>query len=523
MSTQEEILKIRFQAEGDAAIKRAQAELEKLEKAAGRAAEKFRAGTLDQARFGKAAEMLGGQIAAARAKLEAFEKASGKAGGQKRNLGMAALEAGRALEDLNYGLVGVMNNIPQLALALGAGAGLTGVIGILGAAVLFLSRNWESVSEKFAVGVPNETITSLEKARSELEKINGELEKIAAKPRLSVAERIRAGTLKLRKEDLEREVGRDEAIGRAFEGKSDREAEVARVVGDLVRNSGLDRRDFTGMVARAAGGTAAGRELLSDALQGNEGSARQLARLLQARGNGTRAAQLGQALGVGLAGNPSAADFGPTRADLEAGLEAREAARRREARDAEALERENRANADRYARDRDRRAAELAGPLRQRFDDERLAGRAIDAGQVRGELERAGLGAAEAAELAGPVLTALMEGLEARVRERALQRGETPEAAEAGLATDRRRQVRLEALGRRGEALRRQQELMADWQAQAGNRRPSEVMDIGRVAESIQQAVGGVNYQQQAVNELAKLVKINERMERDLRDVGRLR
>lgn len=335
MAVTDEIFRLRYQAEGEAAIKRAQDELRRLEAAADRAAQKFREGTLDEQRFGRATEVLGQKIAAARSSLDGYERAA-RGGGGTRNIGMAALEAGRALEDLNYGLVGVMNNIPQLAMALGAGAGLTGVIGILGAAVLFLSRNWEKVAGAFAVGIPNDTISSLDRARGELEKINGELDKLAKTERISIADKIRIGTLRLKREDLERQVADAEAVDSLFGGQSDRAKEVAGIVSRVVANSGMARDDLTrlitGGVAELGGPGAigmpglgladAGRQLAAGAQRGDEASARQLARALEA--SGPRGAALARQIGSGLSGQPSGADFGPTRETFDAAMADRE-------------------------------------------------------------------------------------------------------------------------------------------------------------------------------------------------------
>lgn len=60
--------------------------------------------------------------------------------GTKRSIGDAALTAAYFVDDLQYGIKGVVNNIPQLAMAFGAGAGLTGVVSIAAVAVSLL---WE--------------------------------------------------------------------------------------------------------------------------------------------------------------------------------------------------------------------------------------------------------------------------------------------------------------------------------------------------------------------------------------------
>lgn len=48
-----------------------------------------------------------------------------------KNSGRAVLEASRAIEDLQFGVVGVLNNLPGLVQSLGGGAGLAGVISLV--------------------------------------------------------------------------------------------------------------------------------------------------------------------------------------------------------------------------------------------------------------------------------------------------------------------------------------------------------------------------------------------------------
>lgn len=63
----------------------------------------------------------------------------------KRNLGQSALELGRAVEDLQYGLGGVINNLPGLLMGLGAGAGLIGVVQLGAVAVNQLVKEFSKV------------------------------------------------------------------------------------------------------------------------------------------------------------------------------------------------------------------------------------------------------------------------------------------------------------------------------------------------------------------------------------------
>lgn len=73
-----------------------------------------------------------GAVAAGKAvgKLADETKRLGDTAGRKGNAAQAILEVSRGLEDLQYGIRGVLNNIPSLVFALGGGAGLAGVISI---------------------------------------------------------------------------------------------------------------------------------------------------------------------------------------------------------------------------------------------------------------------------------------------------------------------------------------------------------------------------------------------------------
>lgn len=62
------------------------------------------------------------------AEIKTLEGAATKAAGSKGDAGMGMLQLGQALEDAQYGLRGVMNNIPGLVMSLGLGAGAAGVL-----------------------------------------------------------------------------------------------------------------------------------------------------------------------------------------------------------------------------------------------------------------------------------------------------------------------------------------------------------------------------------------------------------
>jgi chemotaxis protein histidine kinase CheA len=66
--------------------------------------------------------------------------------GGATNAGVAMLMFSQGLEDAQYGLRGVMNNIPPLVMALGGGPGLAGVISVAMVAVSGLAKIWEKLN-----------------------------------------------------------------------------------------------------------------------------------------------------------------------------------------------------------------------------------------------------------------------------------------------------------------------------------------------------------------------------------------
>ena len=76
--------------------------------------------------------------------------AQGKNAKSTKNAGLAALEFSRAVEDAQYGMRGVLNNIPQLVQFMGGGAGLAGAISLaavgLTQLVEALSRSGKEIS-----------------------------------------------------------------------------------------------------------------------------------------------------------------------------------------------------------------------------------------------------------------------------------------------------------------------------------------------------------------------------------------
>lgn len=108
--------------------------------------------------------------------LNEVNRAAGGAAGGTRNLGQSALEVSRGVEDLQYGLNGVLNNIPSLVAALGGGAGLAGVISLAAVAGFQLWKAFSSGS-KDATDQVNDFKEAINKASERYEEIFGRLDK----------------------------------------------------------------------------------------------------------------------------------------------------------------------------------------------------------------------------------------------------------------------------------------------------------------------------------------------------------
>jgi len=77
-----------------------------------------------------------------------LSKGQDKAAKSQRNSGLAALEFSRAVEDAQYGVRGVLNNIPQLIQFMGGGAGLAGVVSLAAVALTQLVERIAKTDEE---------------------------------------------------------------------------------------------------------------------------------------------------------------------------------------------------------------------------------------------------------------------------------------------------------------------------------------------------------------------------------------
>ena len=159
------------------------------------------------------------------------------------NLGMGALAAAQAFEDMQYGIRGVLNNIPQMVLMFGGPAGLAAAISVAAVAGTILFEKFASGTEK-AKKETEDWVETLGKARKAFEDMEvSALERQAQR----MAERARQYAAEIASIDFEnrRGSGQEGIEARRIEGErlvalANNRLEIARVETALVSASGAE-------------------------------------------------------------------------------------------------------------------------------------------------------------------------------------------------------------------------------------------------------------------------------------------
>lgn len=174
-------------------------------------------------------------------RLTGSMQAVGSAAGNRAGAaGYAVLELSRGLEDLQYGIAGVLNNIPALVqdlgklggLTSGAGAAIAGGISLAAVAAFQLYRHWDDIVGLFMTETPH-VVSKVDELKATIEdlskkkvKLDVDVERLeAAKRELKEIESSLQAVEKLRVQQAEYEQRSGQAIQRAIaEGPEGRTA-----------------------------------------------------------------------------------------------------------------------------------------------------------------------------------------------------------------------------------------------------------------------------------------------------------
>lgn len=133
-------------------------------------------------------------MAQQQARVGEIQRALGPAAGATRDTGRALMEFSRAAEDAQYGVSGVLNNIPSLVQALGGSAGLTGAISLAVVAGYQLVKHWGDLMDAFGAGGTKTEAERMEELAKATEKtVEQEKELLAYQEKRAAIERQRKG------------------------------------------------------------------------------------------------------------------------------------------------------------------------------------------------------------------------------------------------------------------------------------------------------------------------------------------
>ena len=217
---------------------------------------------------GEAFVALGKKVGAARRDLaDAHQETRKLAGvmGRGGNGGMAVLEFSRAFEDAQYGIRGVLNNIPGLIAMLGGGAGLAGVISL---AAVAGTQLWEAfANSKDAEEGVDAIAEAADKLEKRLKALRDRRQEIAKIPTIDSTAGITEATTALRlqtegfqqniqavKDRIAAEEKLDAILNQGALGEVDRAEASGKISGDdaAKRRADIERSAKQRQVARAA-------------------------------------------------------------------------------------------------------------------------------------------------------------------------------------------------------------------------------------------------------------------------------
>jgi hypothetical protein len=171
--------------------------------------------------------------------LRKVEPAAQMAGRGMKNWGQAAFFASQGLEDLQYGLGGVVNNIPTLVMSLGGPLGVAAAVSVVAVGVNQLYKNWDRVTGLFQAKNPfPQAAEDLDGLKQKLDKVNDGLKELRKFDALTVAQEDRFDALTRSKAELDKQVKFREEMERLAKIKADGESRVIAAFEEAVKLGG---------------------------------------------------------------------------------------------------------------------------------------------------------------------------------------------------------------------------------------------------------------------------------------------
>lgn len=237
MATTDETYRIILRVEGEAQVAKLTAEIQKEERAMLDLTARLKQLGATQDQVLKAQAVYAQSIANLNQQLAAANKQVSDAGGKFQNLSNGLVQLGYAVDDAQYGMKGLANNIQPLLMSLGLGGGLAGIIGIVVTATVVLTDKWDKLMGLMGMGKVRTQAEEMEELAKATERtLEQEVKLEEYQERKAAGQRLKGG---MPKAEREARAAAEAAINEA--GGNDRIAAGIRAG----RNTGVDGLDPT--------------------------------------------------------------------------------------------------------------------------------------------------------------------------------------------------------------------------------------------------------------------------------------
>lgn len=413
-------------AETRKALDAIKAEVGELNAALGQGAISFDAYKMRMEELGSRAQTLQSQLG------EAGAKAKG-AGGMAGTSALGWLMLSQAIEDSQYGISSVVNNIPGIVMAFTGNAGLAAAASLAAIGINQLTRHWGDLQGWLGQGFPQPALTGADLLAEKVKKLGDELDELRKKGVRSFDELQRLNDLPFLLQRAKETEANARELESTLNAPSKKERERGAGFKEAIAEQGRVAKDT--IIDAFGGNTAKAEQLMIDAIHGDAEARRQILDALHAAYGGK------SSLEKQIRENMPETKEAKEKDDEEWGA-IEESAKR----DKERIKKRTKAAKDYesaiddYEKEAEqattKEAESLAKANQSRFNKAIFGGKAVTEQDVENELKNAGVGGASI--LAPHVFKALIKNFEDGLRDEALKTGQTPEQAQAALAKESR-------------------------------------------------------------------------------------
>jgi hypothetical protein len=110
--------------------------------------------------------------------MEIFNASAGRAGAGAKNLSMTLMQLGYIADDVQYGFMGIVNNVAPLVMSMTGNAGIAAAAQVVAVGVYQLTKNWDEFMDVIGVGVIHTEAEEMDKLAKATERTADEQERL---------------------------------------------------------------------------------------------------------------------------------------------------------------------------------------------------------------------------------------------------------------------------------------------------------------------------------------------------------